>query len=189
MSADPDHVGAQIRDLRKAKGMTLQALADAVGKSVGYVSQIERGISAISIPTLHAIAGALGVNSTWFFQGSARAPADERDIVVRAAHRRRLDFTGTGMVEELLSPTLTGAFEIVRGVMEPGAETGEEAYSRPGEEAGVVIKGRIEVWVGTRHFILEEGDAFTFPTTEPHKSRNPGPGEAEVLWIIAPPHY
>ena len=49
-------LGAQIRDLRKAKRMTLQAMAGAIGRSVGYVSQLERDLSRLDIETLHAIA-------------------------------------------------------------------------------------------------------------------------------------
>ena len=54
-------LGGQIRDLRAARGMSLAALAEAIGKSIGYVSQIERGRSEISISTLKAISEALGV--------------------------------------------------------------------------------------------------------------------------------
>ena len=182
-------VGDQIRDLRKARSMTLQGLADAVGKSVGYVSQIERGLSEVNIPTLREIAGALGVNINWFFQDSAAAPAEERDIVVRAALRRRLDFTGTGMIEELLSPNLSGAFELVLGTFAPGAASGDRPYGRPGEEAGVIISGELELWIGERHFLLKEGDAFTFSSAEPHRAQNTSDRETVVLWVLAPPSY
>jgi len=182
-------VGDQIRDLRKARAMTLQALADAVGKSVGYVSQIERGLSEVNIPTLREISGALGVNINWFFQGNATAPVEERDIVVRAANRRRLDFTGTGMIEEMLSPNLSGAFELVLGTFAPGAATGDKPYGRPGEEAGIVISGELELWVGDRHFHIKEGDAFTFSSAEPHRAQNTSDRETVVLWVLAPPSY
>ena len=47
-------VGADIRALRKGRGLTLEALADALGKSVGFLSQVERGISTASIGDLRA---------------------------------------------------------------------------------------------------------------------------------------
>ena len=55
-------VGEQIRDLRKIRTLTLQGLADKISRSVGYVSQIERNISDVSIPVLKEIAEALDVN-------------------------------------------------------------------------------------------------------------------------------
>jgi hypothetical protein len=45
-------VGGQIRDLRKAKGLTIAELAERIDRSVGYVSQIERNLSELSIPDL-----------------------------------------------------------------------------------------------------------------------------------------
>jgi len=182
-------VGEQVRDLRKAKSMTIQALAAACNRSVGYISQIERNLSVVTIPVLGIIADALDVNISWFFQGSALAPADERDVIVRKSNRRKLDFTGTGMVEELLSPNLTGAFELVMGTFAPGSETSDENYARMGEEAGVIIKGELELWIGDRQFHLSEGDSFTFPRSSPHRSRNPGTTDTTVLWIISPPAY
>ncbi len=182
-------VGEQIRDLRKVQNLTLQALADRIGRSVGYVSQIERNISDVSIPVLKEIADALDVNINWFFQGSVNAPAHERDIIVRAENRRRLDFAGTGMVEELLSPNFSGTFEMILGTFAPGAATGPEKYTRTGEVGGYLVTGQLALSVGERQFSLSAGDAFTYPSTEPHRCWNSGDGDAVVLWVVAPPSY
>ncbi|MDD9877527.1 MAG: XRE family transcriptional regulator [Magnetovibrio sp.] len=182
-------VGDQVREMRRARGLTLQQLADGIGRSVGYVSQLERGISKVDIENLHGIAGVLGVGINWFFQGDGAGAADERGVVVRRGRRRRLDFPGAGITEELLSPSLNGAFEVILGTFQPGAATGEKNYSRPGEEAGVVLKGELELWIGDKEYRLSEGDSFQFPLSEPHRSRNPGPAETVVLWVIAPPTY
>jgi len=182
-------VGEQIRDLRKARGITLQALADSIDRSVGYVSQIERNLSIISIPILKEIAEALGVSINWFFQGSANAPARERDYIVRRENRRRLDFTGTGMTEELMSPNLTGPFEMILGTFAPGAATGEEKYARPGEIGGFVVSGILQFDIGEEEFSLRPGDAFTYPSSEPHRCWNPGDEETVVLWVVSPPSY
>lgn len=182
-------VGAQIRDLRKARGMTIQALAERIGRSVGYVSQIERNMAAISIPVLSEVARALGVGINFFFQESTPATDDERGIVVRRGNRRRLDFSGSGMVEELLSPGFSGAFEVIEGRFEAGGETGEAPYRQSGEAAGVVLEGTIELALGGHTYVLEPGDAVTYSRTEAHRARNVGDGPARVLWIVAPPSY
>ena len=100
-AASSQSVGEQIRDLRKTRTLTLQGLADKIGRPVGYVLQIERNISDVSNPVLKEIAEAFDVNINWLFQGNANAPAGEREYVVRVENRRRLDFAGTGLVEEL----------------------------------------------------------------------------------------
>jgi transcriptional regulator with XRE-family HTH domain len=182
-------VGEQVRDLRKARGITLQELAGRIGRSVGYVSQIERNKSVISIPVLKEIADALGVNINWFFQGAAQAPAEERDYIVRRGHRRRLEFTGSGLVEELMSPNLTGTFELILGTFEPGGVSGHDKYARPGEVGGYLISGSLRLEIGDKVFTIEPGDAFTYPSSVPHRAVNDGDIEAVVIWAVSPPSY
>ena len=182
-------LGARVRELRKAKHMTLQALADAVGRSVGYVSQLERDLSRVDIETLHAISDALGVGINWFFEGDGDASAEERDVIVRRDKRRRLHFTGSGLDEELLSPNLNGPFEMILTTYPPGVATGGTPYSRPVDQAGMVLSGAIELEVEGRRYDLEEGDSFAFSGRQAHLSRNAGTVEARVLWVISPPTY
>ena len=167
----------------------MQGLADAIGRSVGYVSQIERNMSDISIPVLKEIADALEVTINWFFQGPTNAPAEERDIIVRAGNRRRLEFAGTGMVEELLSPNFSGTFEMILGTFAPGAASGSHTYTRSGEVGGYLISGALELTVGDRQFSIHPGDAFTYPSSEQHRCWNSGSDVATVLWVVAPPSY
>ena len=155
--------------------------------SVGYLSLLERDRATPSIKALHAVSRALGVTISWFFEAND-VPEEERDLVVRRARRRRLDYSA-GVVDELLSPNLTGALELLSCRFPPGASSGEEPYSHSGEEAGVVIRGRLELWVDGRTVTLEAGDSFGFKSELPHRYRNPGPDETEVIWAITPPSY
>ena len=182
-------VGGQIRDLRKAKGLTIAELAERIDRSVGYVSQIERDLSELSIPDLKRIAEALEVQISWFFHPTGAAPAEERDHIVRRGNRRRLSLTGIGVTEELLSPSLGGATELVLTRIPPHSTTGEEFVTRKAEESGLVLQGRMELWVEDKHFLLEEGDSFCFGPGESHRIHNPGDEECVVVWVITPPVY
>jgi transcriptional regulator with XRE-family HTH domain len=180
-------LGREIRGLRKARGYTLAEVSRATRLSVGYLSLLERDLATPSINALHAISRAFGVTISWFFEAGA-TPETERDIVVRRAHRRRLDFTA-GIVDELLSPSLDSSLELLSCRFAPGATSGESAYTHNGEEAGVVVRGRLELWVDGNLFVLEAGDSFGFASSRPHRYRNPGPDETEVVWAITPPTY
>jgi len=182
-------VGAQIRDLRKAKGLTITQLAERIERSVGYVSQIERNLSELSIPALKRIAEALEVQISWFFHSTASVPAEERDYIVRKENRRRLSLSGIGVVEELLSPSLGGETELVLTRIPPHSTTGEEFVTRKAEESGLVLQGQLELWVEDKHFILDEGDSFCFRADESHRINNPGDIETIVVWVITPPVY
>ena len=182
-----DLVGAQIRELRKVKRLTLQQVADAVGISIGYLSQIERNQSKLPIGVLRRISDVLGVHINWFFHPQAEGSADERDIIVRARNRRSMSFTGLGITEELLSPNLSGPLELLLSTIQPGADSGE--YSHGGSEAGLVISGMLDLWVDGRLFQLREGDSFAFDSSKSHRVRNPGREVTRVVWVITPPHY
>lgn len=82
-------VGGRMRDLRKAKKMTLKQLARKTDLSVGYLSQLEREQAVPSIRALSAIARALGVNVSWFFPDLFHDANPEASVIVRAAHDPR----------------------------------------------------------------------------------------------------
>ena len=60
MAVDYDQLGRRIKERRRALGHTQDTLAEALGVSVGYVSQIERGVTKVSLDTLASIAARLG---------------------------------------------------------------------------------------------------------------------------------
>ena len=179
-------LGADLRALRKARGLTLTELALKVGRSVGWLSQIERDLTEPSIADLRKLAHALDQPVSLFF-GAADAPAGERGYVVRADARRSLGTSGDGLVEQLLSPDLGGSFEIVRSVFAPGAEL-VEAATRPTEEAGYIVSGCLDLWISGRPFHLTAGDSFRFDR-ESYRWRNPGTEPCVAVWVIAPPVY
>ncbi|MEM9061188.1 MAG: cupin domain-containing protein [Pseudomonadota bacterium] len=182
----PSALGSDLRALRKARGLTLTELALKIGRSVGWLSQIERDLTEPSIADLRKLADALDQPVSLFF-GAPEVPADERGHVVRADARRSLGSSEAGLVEQLLSPDLGGSFEIVRSVFAPGAELAEAA-TRPTEEAGYIVSGTLDLTIGERTFHLGEGDSFRF-AREPYRWRNPGADPCVAIWVIAPPVY
>jgi quercetin dioxygenase-like cupin family protein len=180
---------AGTRNTRTAQGSRLHARGAGAKTdlSVGYLSLLERDLSTPSINALHAISRALGVTISWFFD-AGDIPPSERDFIVRRTRRRRLDFSA-GIVDELLSPSLEGQLELLASRFPPGSSSGAAPYTHHGEEAGVVIRGKLELWVEGKTFLLEAGDSFGFPSTLAHRYRNPDSEEAEVIWAITPPSY
>lgn len=181
-------VGIEIKDLRKARGITLSALSEATDLSPGYLSQIERGVSSPSVKALYNISRALGVTISWFFLPQSDDDHELRDYVVRSSARRRLTFVG-GITDELLSPNLGRQLELLRCCFPPGSESGREPYTHQGEEAGIVISGELNLWIGEHHVILAEGDSFAFSSDTPHRYANLSDQDCVVVWAITPPSY
>jgi len=179
-------VGGDIRALRKSRGRSLAEVAGAIGRSVGFVSQVERGLSEPSIADLKRIAAFFDV-TVGFFLGHTPASPDEAGTIVRAGNRRRLGSAEQGLIEELISPDLGSPFEMVRSVFQPGAELAEPTI-RETQETGFVVEGRFEIEIDGTWFDLNPGDSFHVDH-QPMRWRNRGDRNVVVIWTIAPPIY
>ena len=179
-------LGADLRALRKARGLTLTDLSDRVNRSVGWLSQVERDLSELSVSDLREIAVELDVPVSMFF-GHSPAPADEAGYVVRADARRSIGTSQVGLVEELLSPDLTDDFEMVHSTFKPGCRT-TKPVSRPTQEVGYVVSGKLDLTINDQLFSVAAGDSFRI-RGEPFCYANPYDQSAVVIWVIAPPVY
>lgn len=179
-------LAGDIRALRKARGLTLAETGLKLGRSVGWVSQVERGLSTPSLSDIRALAELFGVPISLFFSHDVPQES-ERGVIVRAGRRRALGTHESGLVEELLSPDLGGSFEMVRSAFAPGAELKAEAR-RPTEEAGYVASGLFDIQISGVWHRLGEGDSFRFDG-KPYRWRNPGAEPAVVIWVVSPPVY
>jgi len=179
-------LGADLRALRRARGIKVVELATALGRSIGWVSQVERDLSKPSIDDLRAFASAFNVPLSLLF-GPNNAPADEQGYVVRHGARRRIGSGEAGLIEELLSPDLTDDFEMVHSVFQPGARL-TTPQRRPTQEVGYLVSGRLDMMIGRRGFTLNAGDSFRI-RGEAYCWANPYCKPAVAIWVIAPPVY
>jgi len=179
-------LGADLRALRHARGVTLTTLGERLGRSVGWVSQIERNLSHPSIDDLRAIAEVFDVPISLFF-GQNTADVAEQGYVVRKGVRRQIGSGEAGLVEALLSPDLTDDFEVVHSVFEPGTCI-SSPNQRPTQEVGYLISGTLDLTIGGREFTIYPGDSFRI-RGEVYAWANPYDKPAVAIWVIAPPIY
>ncbi len=185
-AADEPAVGATIRRLREERRLSLKEVAARAGLTQSFLSQVERDLTSPSVASLRKVAQAFGVPLAALFQG----PPVPVDRVVRRGARRQLVHPKRQWRDYLLTPNLTGKLQVILSVIEPGGGSGEEPYAHDSdEECVVILRGRLEFWVGPDRYLLEEGDSIVFESRVPHRNSNPGPGQAEVLWITTPPSY
>ena len=178
-------IGAEIRALRRSRSWTLSDLAEQLDRSVGWLSQVERGQSEPALADIRGVAALFDLPVSFFFSQSPDTA--EAAYVVRGDSRRTMSDEGKGLVESLLSPDLGGAFEIVHSVFEAGARC-PEPFVRPTEEAGYVIEGSLTLIIDGERFILKQGDSFRF-AGETISWVNEGEVPAVLIWVIAPPVY
>ncbi len=186
ISDTADTLGADLRALRKRRGLTLSDMADTLGRSVGWLSQVERGISEPTLTDLHHIAEKMDVSIDMLLRQEA-APEHEAEHIVRAGARRPIGSHVDGLVEELLSPDLTDDFEVVHSTFHPHSRIKDEVV-RPTQEVGYIVSGKLDIEIdGITHHI-NAGDSFRI-RGEAFRWANPYTKPAVAIWVIAPPVY
>lgn len=180
------NVGQDIRALRNARKLTLQVMAEGLGKSVGWLSQVERGLSTPTVDDLQKIARQLEVPMSIFF-GIAEAPAGEQGRIVRAAARREIGERDAGLIETLVSPDLTDDFEVVHSTFLPGAALAAP-QRRDTTEVVYVISGQLDIWIDAARHSVGAGDSFRLKGAS-YRWANPYDAPAVALWVISPPIY
>ena len=185
MTATELQLGPRIRSLRQARNVTLRELAERAGVTESFLSQVEREVTSPSIASVQRIARALEL-------GIAELFVDEPPLgsVVRRDERRRISYPGLRAVDEFLTLGRSGRLQVILSTVEEGGGTGDEPYTHDSdEEVVIVLEGRLDLWVGDEEHRLETGDAITYPSRQPHRNRNPGPGQAVVLFCATPPSF
>jgi transcriptional regulator with XRE-family HTH domain len=180
-------LGNAIRTHRKRKEMTLLALAKRAGFSISYLSQIERNLLTPSIDSLRRLAEVLGIPAGQLMLRDSNQ-ANSSVAVVRRAERKQLAFPGSNIHYELLTPDMRRRASLLWVEAPPGSESGP-LFSHEGEDGVVVLKGKIEVEVGSVWHQLEAGDSIYFNAKIPHRWRNSGSVSAEAVWLSTPPSF
>lgn len=159
-------LGERLRSRRRSLGLTLKEVADAAGLSVGFISQIERGITTPSLSSLVSVARVLEVHVSEFL-------SQPRLTVPTTRHDQRPHYAvgSNSLVYERLSASFPG--NVLRSVIihePPGYRS--EPIAHEGEEIFYVLEGGITVEVEGEVHILEAGDSIHFPSTDVHSSWN-----------------
>ena len=179
-------LGQQLRQLRNAQGKSLTQIAGACGVSVGTLSQIERGLSSLSIRMLHMVAAELGVPPDSLLRNAENPLVEASGRVQRAGSHRMLHLEDRGIVKEILTPPLGRSMDICMVSIEPGGSTGDDMLSiERGEHMGMVLEGTLELWIENEVILLHAGDSFCYASQSPRRWRNAGDVITRAIWAIS----
>jgi len=178
-------VGRRIRDLRRGKAMSLETVAARTDLSIGFISQIERGLSSPSLRVLATLSDVLGVGIAALFGATPSDDGAANGVVTREVQRAELKLWRSGISKQLLSPAGSESrLNLFLVHLEPGGSTGDELYTHDGEEAGLVLAGEMVLTVDAETWTLKQGDSFRFASRRPHRFSNPADdAKAVVLWV------
>jgi transcriptional regulator with XRE-family HTH domain len=178
-------VGARLRARRRERGLTIAEVAERAGLTAGFISQLERDLTSVSLSSLYRICAVLGLRV-----GSLIDDVPAGRLIRRDEQARRS--LAMGDAEHLLlSSGDERRFHVTESHIPPGGSAGEEHYTLPADvELVYVLAGSLELQVGDEVHELEQGDTLTYSPRDPHTWRNPSEtDEAVVLWTALPNPY
>jgi transcriptional regulator with XRE-family HTH domain len=180
MSVD---VGTHLKAVRQMYGLSQRELAKRAGVTNGLISLIEQNRVSPSVSSLKKVLDGVPMALAEFFTLDVAAKPQ-----VFFQKEELTDIGAGGVVMRLVgNRSVQRNMAILHECYEPGADTGEEMLANAGEEGGVVVRGRIELWVGGEARVLGPGDAFYFKSSLPHRFRNTGTEECEIVSASSPP--
>lgn len=179
-------IGWRLRTIRTRRRLTLRSLSAACGLSVGFLSQIERGLSSFSISSLRSMCQALDVSLADVLvmsngPGNAVLVDPRHSAITKGDNRSYVSLSDASVKYRFLSAGFPGRrFEAVIGEMAPGSDS--EPHVHEGEEFGYVLQGEVTLTSGEESHKLGPGDSYHLLGSTPHAcaaSRS----RARILWV------
>jgi DNA-binding response OmpR family regulator len=175
-------LGEKIKSIRKGKGIKIKQLSSRSGLTESSISMIENGKISPSITTINKIAVALGVHPIEFFE----IERHKRWIVTRKPERERLQISGNDNILEYLCKERGNIKnEIYISNLSPNQKSYEERINHEGEKFCLVLKGTIDIELGSEIITLNEGDTILFDSMIPHLWKRVKSKESHTLWMIS----
>lgn len=185
-AADVTSVAYRVRTIRKAKGLTIEDVAQRTGLSTDYLAQIERDETSAPLGVLVKLARALHMKLGRFISNGDSRPftvvrKDQRRIVSRHTSTQRKQY---GYTYESLAPDKKDRFMEPFIVTLAPTEAKKELSSHAGQEFIHVLEGAMQVFLEDYTDVLYPGDSLYYESTVPHQVRCYGDKETVILAVL-----
>jgi transcriptional regulator with XRE-family HTH domain len=178
-------IGVRLREIRERHGLSQRALAARADITNGMISLIEKNRSSPSVATLKKILDGIPMSLAEFF---AAGQPEQPTIFFRADEL--VEIGGGAISYRQVGASLRGkALQLLHERLQPGADTGAAMLRNEGEEGGVVVRGEVELTVGSATRVLRAGDAYAFSSQVPHRFRNLAGEPCEIVSACTPPSF
>ena len=182
---DDPIVGERLAKLRLAHSMSQRKLAGLAGVTNGSISMIEQGRVSPSVASLKKILRVFGLSLAEFF-------ADDFEPALKFFYRTdELPQISAGLISfrQVGRSMAKRKLQVLHETYQPDGDTGLTMLSHAGEESGIIVKGKIEITIGSQCEVLGPGDGYYFSSRLPHRFRNPGSEVCEIVSACTPPTF
>ena len=195
-----DSIGARLREAREARGMSLRALASAIGVSPSLLSQVETGKTKPSVSTLYSLVSQLDISTDALLgredhvlheatRAAQAAPSAPRPAV--SFHHQSSDENPTlemdnGVKWERLSVLEGTDVEALRVTYQPGASSSIEGQLMRhfGIEHVYLLSGELTLQLEFDTHVIRAGDSMAFDSQRAHLFTNRGLEPVVGIWYV-----
>lgn len=171
------HIGANLKQFRLSKGMSIESLAKQIGVSKLTLIKIEQGDANPTLSVIWKIADGLNISI-------AALLSIESDVsVARKADGPKLMSSDEVLAVEPLFRS--HGFELYRGYLQPRSEYPSEAHQTGVMEFVTVMSGQLVVELDDDTHHLDEYDSIRFRGDRPHKYANPSSDLTILHFVIS----
>lgn len=163
-------IGSKVKKLRNSKKMTLKELSEETSLSIGFLSQMERGLTAVATDSLSKIAEALGVDLSYFFTN----PNKSKKYVLRSYEKEVFQVQDAGFIMYHLTNEMGDKDMLPRLIelLPHGGDEQVDTYPHQGEEFIYVLEGILTLIIESEQYDLYPGDSAHYKSDIPHNWMN-----------------
>jgi len=185
---DRTSVGARLREIRKLRRLTLQALSQRSGVALSTLSKMELGQVSASYEKLAAVARALEIDIAQLF-GPTAEPTGAAPIAVRTTLEGAPRYDAGSYDLRMFATTFPGKrMTPAWGRIEARSlDEFQDFVRHPGQEFVMVLSGSVRIAFESGEAIaLKRHETAYFDSGVGHVYLSTGRGPAEVVVVMAP---
>ena len=173
-------IASNLKELRKARGLTLDDMAEVSGVSKSMLGQIERGECGLSVATLWKISNGMKISFTALMQENR-----PKTKIVDNKAVTPLTNGQTGFRLYPVFPFESGRdFEILYLELDAGANSRSEPHEPGSEEFTMVYEGTLTLSVGEERYEVRAGHSIQYNCDLPHCYANYGAEPVRLCMVI-----
>ena len=161
-------IGRNLQDIRKSRGLSLDAVSELSGVSKGMLGQIERGESNPTISVLWKIVNGLRISFATLMEEAAPTVT----VVKMEDTTPFIEEDGAYRAFPIFPFQQDKGFEVYTVVMEPGCTYTSEPHYEGVEEFIIVMEGTLHLQLHDEHYVLEPSLAMKFSADQAHTYSN-----------------
>ncbi|MBU3206744.1 XRE family transcriptional regulator [Clostridium algidicarnis] len=179
-----DDVGKKIKELRTKNNLTLKDLSVKSGMSIGFLSQLERGLTTIAIDTLSNLGEVLGVDLSYFLS----SPNQSKKPIIRSYEKEVFQINSNQFIYYNLTNDIENKELLPRyiEILPTNSKEDVETYNHEGEEFIYVIEGILTLVIDREQFELFPGDSAHYSSKTFHNWSNHTSKTVKLIAVHTP---